>query len=333
MYPTMNPAASRRGSEGFVAGIHAWGVYPRMKIAGTTLLMCVIAASGCMAELGEGTGEEDIVQQTEALAGYRLVTAETAVDTTSVKDVTASCPPGTVAFGAGHAALSSSNTVYRAELRHFAPNATGTTWRTRAEGVIKGGGAWKLRVVVTCGTKPEGYKILAVDSTASTTSTQSVAPVCGTGKAPTLRTLGGGFTALDAAGKIVDGDLVNFRANIGSWAMTAKSLTAGATWKLRGYALCASSTALAGHQVIITRAPYTETTSPAPTITGKCSTGQVAIAAGARLVSVENTDLELRAVYSVPVAGGWTSTGVRIPPTRKGVPAPMEFQQSMICLN
>lgn len=327
-----HPTESGRATTA-LARVRRVGCYPYMKIVGKALLVCVVAASGCVAELGEGPGDEEIVQQTEALAGYVLVTAETAVDATAVKDVTASCPARTVAFGAGYAALSASNAVYRAELRHFAPNATGTTWRARAQGVVRAGGTWKLRVTVTCGTKPEGYKILAVDSAASTLSTQTVSAVCGSGKAPTFRTLGAGFTALGAADQVVDGDLVNFRATIGSWSMTAKSLTAGATWKLRGYALCASATALAGHQVIITKAPYTETTSPAPTITGKCSTGQLAIAAGARLVSVDGTDLELRAAYSVPVAGGWTSTGVRIPPTKKGVPAPLEFQQSMVCLN
>lgn len=291
-----------------------------------------LCLTGCLAELGEGDGTDDIVQRSEALAGYVLVTAETAVNTTAVKDVTASCPPGTVAYGAGYAALNSADGVHRAELRHFVPGPDGTTWRARAHGVIRGSTLWKLRLVVTCGAKPEGYTILTADSTLSTASKKSVVPACSTQKSPPVRALGGGFAALDAADAILDGDLVRFGATTASWEISAKTLTAGASWKLRGYAICAKTTALPGHQVILSEAPYTVDTGVAPTINARCGRGQLAVAAGARLLSDTNTDLELHGVYSVPVTGGWTSTGVRVPPTQKSL-APRAFEQSTICLN
>src|SRR5262245_48067841 len=113
-----------------------------MKLIGKALLVCVIASTGCVAELGEGYGD-DIEEVSGALSGYTRIIQETPLDSSLTKDLTVYCPPNTVAYGAGYAALSSTNASYYAVLHAFTPSADGTSWFVRAEGVVRGGTMWK----------------------------------------------------------------------------------------------------------------------------------------------------------------------------------------------
>jgi len=302
---------------------------------------CLIGSAGCVAEVGdagENEGDEVVSQTAEALAGYTLVSVETAVTTPSTKEITAACPTGTVAYGAGYAALSANEAVYRGLPLYFAPATNGKSWKARVHAVIKAsvGGAtpWKLKLSVVCGTKVAGYTVLTADTPASTTTgKQSLSVQCSTQKSPPVRALGGGFAVLSAANAIVDGELDRFSAGAYGWDFAAKSTAVPvASWKLRGFVICGSSSALPGHQVVSTEVPYTTATSSPQTVTGTCAKNQVAVAAGLTLRSTSDTAQDVNVHYSMPSGSGWKSIGLRVPPTQKQL-APRALEQSLICLN
>lgn len=85
-----------------------------------------------------------------ALAGYEVVSAETAVSTTSPKQLQVSCPNGKKAVGAGWGVLDSTGAILQGRATYFEPSFDGTAWLVNAVNDSGFSPNWKLSVRVIC---------------------------------------------------------------------------------------------------------------------------------------------------------------------------------------
>jgi len=175
------------------------------------------------------------------LAGYELVTAETAVDTVTGKQVSATCPTGKVATGAGFGVLDSTGGILDGEASQFVPSFDGTGWLTSAHNNSGFEPSWKLKSFLACvnSTALPGYQVVTANTVASTLPSQQLSVSCPAGKHAT----GAGWTVVDSTGGTLDGDALFFLPAFdgASWLANAQNnSTFAPTWILRVVELCTS---------------------------------------------------------------------------------------------
>jgi hypothetical protein len=175
------------------------------------------------------------------LAGYQLVTTETAVDTTTVKQVNASCPTGKVATGAGFGVLDSTGGIIDGEASLFVPRFDGSGWLTNAHNNSGFAPSWKLKSFLACvnSTALPGYQVVTANTVAGAGSSQQLNVICPGGKHAT----GAGWAVVDSTGGYLDGDALHFLPGFdgASWLTNAKNnSTFAPTWSLRVVELCTS---------------------------------------------------------------------------------------------
>jgi hypothetical protein len=131
---------------------------------------------------------------------YETVLVETAVNSTALKTLTATCPTGKVVLGAGWGVLNSAGAFLTGEAFRSQPANT-TGWLVEASNLSTFAPTWKLRVLAICASTVNvpGYQQITANSPLVTGTSQQVSASCPASK----RALMGGYTALDAAGAVV----------------------------------------------------------------------------------------------------------------------------------
>jgi len=84
------------------------------------------------------------------VAGYEVVLRESALDTTAIKQVTAACPAGKRAVGAGWAVVNNTGAILDGQAVYSMPAYDGSSWMVNARRLTTGSGPWRLQVRVIC---------------------------------------------------------------------------------------------------------------------------------------------------------------------------------------
>lgn len=177
-----------------------------------------------------------VVCGSAALAGYEVVSSETAVTATGVKQLAPACPNGKRSLGAGWAALDATSAILDGEALYVAPGFDGRSWIINARSNAASSG-WKLhsRLVCVNDSAVAGYEIVTVESPASATDPKQLGVGCPAGKTST----GLGWSVLDPTGAILEGRATFAGLSGASWLTNARSSSGfAATWKLRVQAIC-----------------------------------------------------------------------------------------------
>jgi hypothetical protein len=174
-----------------------------------------------------------------ALAGYQVVTAETAVNTSSPKQLSVGCPAGKLATGAGWGVLDPTGVILAGEATYFLPSFDGKSWLINARNNSTFAPSWKLKGFLLCANTAAlaGYQVVTSDTAVSAASLKQLNVSCPTGKHAT----GAGWGVLDPTSAILDGDALYFLPGFdgASWLTNAQNnSTFAPTWKLRVTALC-----------------------------------------------------------------------------------------------
>ncbi|GJL92459.1 hypothetical protein [Hyphococcus sp.] len=82
--------------------------------------------------------------------GYEIVTGETALDATPVKQLIVTCPKTKKALGAGWAVLDKTDAILDGQALTNQPAYDGSHWLVNAKNESAFAKEWKLKVWVTC---------------------------------------------------------------------------------------------------------------------------------------------------------------------------------------
>ena len=103
-----------------------------------------------MACLGLGASALAQTSPAAAIAGYQVVLKESAVDATPMKQVTAQCPVGKKALGAGWGVLDPTGAILEGQATYSEPAFNGSQWIVNAKKLSTFAPNWKLRVRLIC---------------------------------------------------------------------------------------------------------------------------------------------------------------------------------------
>jgi hypothetical protein len=84
------------------------------------------------------------------VAGYEVILRESALDSTAIKQVTASCPAGKRAVGAGWGVVNNTGAILDGQAVYSMPSYDGASWMVNARRLTPGTGPWRLQVRVIC---------------------------------------------------------------------------------------------------------------------------------------------------------------------------------------
>jgi hypothetical protein len=251
------------------------------------------ALSGCV---DPGDPDEATTETVQAITGYQVVTAETAVTRGVSKQLSVSCPAGLRALGAGWAALDPTRVILRGVATYFEPSFDGTSWLVNAKSTGSFQRRWKLEVRVLCGSAAlAGYEVVASETELSTASFRQHIPVCPAGK----RSLGAGWSVLDSTSAILDGEATHFEPSFDGtgWLINARnSSSLPPAWKLRSRLICVDATAVAGYEVLLTETAAT--TAGFKQLSVSCPAGKRATSLGWSVLDSTSAILEGSATYS-----------------------------------
>ena len=104
----------------------------RISFISVALLVVFVVVSGC------------------TVSGYEVVVGETAVDSTTSKQLRVDCPEGKKAHGAGWSVLDPTGAILNGRARYFQPAVDGSHWLVNAAYTSAFAPEWKLRVRVIC---------------------------------------------------------------------------------------------------------------------------------------------------------------------------------------
>lgn len=268
---------------------------------------------GCTSLDPEGAADPASASEaeaTQALTGYQVVSAETAVNTATSKNQSVSCPAGAKALGAGWAALDSTNAIYNDFIAtYFEPSFDGASWTVRAKLAFGGAPSWKLRLSVLCSatTALTGYEVHAAETAVSTATALHLDHACPAGK----RAVGAGWSVLDSTSAILEGAASYFEPSFdgASWGVRAKKLsTFTASWKLRSRVVCVNQTALPGYEVVLSETAAN--TVAVKQLGTACPAGKTATGAGWADLDSTAAILDGSGHYSMPSYNGasWLTT-------------------------
>ena len=171
----------------------------------------------------------DVSIECATVAGYQLVTATSPLDATTRKSITATCPAGKQALGAGWGVRDSTAAVLQGTALQFQLAADGTNWTVAASKLTFGGDPWELRETVICApaSAVPGYQIVSAMSTLATGTRQQLRTACPSPK----RAIMGGWSLVDGSNAPIDGTALLSDYSVGgsSWdttVITAQSTTA-----------------------------------------------------------------------------------------------------------
>jgi len=240
-----------------------------------------------------------VLGSASAAHGYELVSGESDLDTVTGKQLTVGCPKGTVALGAGWAALDETDAIAVGKATYFAPSWDGASWLTNVTSG-DGGEAWKLRVTVVCADPLDGYEVVLEETSVDAVPSKQIQPSCGRGRVAT----GAGFEVLDPTGAILDGESTYFMAawDASGWLINARNDSDG-DWKLRSRLICVSAEAVPGLEVVTEDSDYSD--FPSKQVIGDCPRGKRVTSGGWGVLDETDAILEGAPTYSMP---GWDGT-------------------------
>ena len=252
----------------------------------------LLALTACLADPDVASVDDAVV-----LAGHQIVTVETEVDTTAIKQLVASCPDGLRALGAGWSVLDETGAFLDGRVTYSAPSFDGTSWMINARNASAWQPSWKLRVQLTCA-RVDGYQIVTRDSQLGGVWLQSVLLGCSGGKRPT----GAGFGMLDATDAILQGNATHFLPAGLGWRIHAHNDGPFAPAKLRGFLVCAAAASVPGYQQVTVTTPADRVSSKQAIAT--CPGTKIATGAGWGAVDSLGTVLGGTVTASTPSFDG-----------------------------
>jgi hypothetical protein len=258
---TPRAAASRTRTQGVrVACDRDGSARPLVRRAGLVLLTLMVVVAG-----SPGTASA-------AVAALERVTAQSALDSSSNKSATVSCPAGKQVTGAAADIAFASGQVVPRQIR---PNAALTSVTALAIEDQNGyAGNWEVRAAATCATPPAGLQLVTATS-ASDSSNKSVTAACPTG----TRLLGTGAELAGGGGQVAINDIIP-----GLKAVTVRGMEDGdgttVNWSVTAHAICANPVAGLGRAVAASPNDSSDKAVQADCPAGKRATGVGAELAG-----------------------------------------------------
>ena len=171
----------------------------------------------------------DVSIECATVTGYQLVTATSPLDATTRKSITATCPAGKQALGAGWGVLDSTGAILNGTALQFQLAPDGTSWTVAASNLFSDGDPWELRETVICApaSAVSGYQVVSAMSTLATGTRQQLRTACPSPK----RAIMGGWSLVDGSNAPIDGTALLSDYSVGgtSWdttVITAQSTTA-----------------------------------------------------------------------------------------------------------
>jgi hypothetical protein len=296
-------------------------------------LAALASTAGCLANadaagdpLAEAEADPIGSTSAELLSGYRVVTSETPVDTTSLKQLEVACPAGKVSVGGGFALLTATGGVLDGKARYAMPSWDGASWLVQARQPTAAV-PWKLRVRVVCAdaTKLQSYAVVNTDSPVDTTVRKRLTMRCPLGST----VLTAGFGALDETSAILDRSAIasTLHADGGGWTFESRNdSTFAPRWKIGGRLICAA--AVPNYQIVTNEGAADSTTVKRQF--AQCPLGKTALTAGFEVLDGTYVVPEATEIESLPSADGasW-QTIVR---SRGGVVTPnWKLRLRLIC--
>jgi len=243
------------------------------------------------------------------LSGYEVVTQSTGSDSSSVKDMTAACPPGKMVIGGGARIFGSISGTALTTSGPEGPPDQPNEWFATALEVEPNSDNWGLRVDVFCATVSD-YEVVTESTGSDSNSVKSMTAACPPGK----MVIGGGArifgsisgTALTASGPEGPPDQPT------EWFATALEVAPNNDdWGLRVDVFCAS---VPDYEVV------TESTgsdsSAVKDMTAVCPPGKMVIGGGARIFgSISGTALTTSGPEGPPSEPTeWFATALEVAP-------------------
>lgn len=85
-----------------------------------------------------------------SISGYQIVTEETPLSNTTIKQLEVKCPDGKYAVGAGWSVEDSTSAILDGEATYFQPSYDGKSWLVNAKNNSAFSPSWKLKVRCIC---------------------------------------------------------------------------------------------------------------------------------------------------------------------------------------
>jgi hypothetical protein len=169
----------------------------------------------------------DVSIECATVAGYQLVTATSPADTTARKSITATCPAGKQALGAGWGVLDSTAAILEGTALQFQLAADGTSWTVAVSNLTTDSDPWELRETVICApaSAVPGYQIVSAMSTLATGTRQQLRTACPSPK----RAIMGGWSLVDGSNAPIDGTALLSDYSVGGTAWDTTVITAQST--------------------------------------------------------------------------------------------------------
>ena len=170
----------------------------------------------------------DVSLECATVTGYQLVTVTSPLDATTPKSITATCPAGKQALGAGWGVLNSTAAILEGTALQFQLAADGTSWTVAASSLAgTSDDPWELRETVICApaSAVPGYQIVSAMSTLATGTRQQLRTACPSPK----RAIMGGWSLVDGSNAPTDGTAFLSDYSVGGTAWDTTVITPQST--------------------------------------------------------------------------------------------------------
>jgi len=284
-----------------------------MKLSKRLAIMGVFAVMVLVSGATWGFARDGTVHGSSAsvagLSGYEVVTESTGSDSSSVKSVTAQCPPGKMVIGGGARIFGSISGTALTTSGPEGPPSEPTEWFATALEVAPNSQDWGLRVDVFCATVPD-YEVITQSTGSDSSSVKSMTAACPPGK----MVIGGGARIFGS----ISGTALTTNGPEGppsqptEWFATALEVTPNnQDWGLRVDVFCAT----VPDYEVVTQSTGSDSSS-VKSMTAECPAGKMVIGGGARIFgSISGTALTTSGPEGPPSQPAeWFATALEVAP-------------------
>jgi hypothetical protein len=229
-----------------------------------------VSTIGAVATLAGAQALVQLVGATPASAavpGLQVVSATSALNSNTLKAVTATCPSGKRVVGTGFQLLGGQGDVILDDVLPTATNVTVSAGEDQ-DGTVAN---WKITALAVCANPLPGLEIVTVTSAFGQSTGKSASAFCPGGK----RVIGTGAALTNGFGQVSVGNLTMSSTGVFAFGIDDQDGYTG-SWSITAYAICANP--LPGLTFVTGASAFDSTTSKLAS--ANCPAGRVALGLG-----------------------------------------------------